>query len=106
MTDMIVRETARSNGPAPDSRRRAAKPGRAHPRKASAEKIRVFVAAENRLLPGILSPVLTKRAGNDVIATHSAAPFHTEALLEVLPDILLLNSRRGLYSDVAALPEA
>src|SRR5258708_36195337 len=105
MTDMIVRETARSNGPAPDSRRRAAKPGRAHPRKASAEKIRVFVAAENRLLREALSRVLTKGAGIDVIATHSAAPFHTDALLEGRPDILLLNSRGGLVKDVSAIQE-
>src|SRR6266404_783083 len=105
MTDMIVRETARSNGPAPDSRRRAAKPGRAHPRKASAEKIRVFVAAENRLLREALSRVLTKGAGIDVIATHSAAPFHTDALLEGRPDILLLNSRGGLEEDLSAIQE-
>ena len=105
MTDIIVRETARSNGPIPDSRRRAAKPGRAHPRKASAEKIRVFVAAENRLLREALARVLTKGAGIDVIATHSAAPFHTDALLEARPDILLLNSRGSLEEDLSAIQE-
>lgn len=105
MTDIIVRETARSNGPAPDSRRRAAKTGRAHPRKASAEKIRVFVAAENRLLREALARVLTKGAGIDVIATHSAAPFHTDALLEARPDIFLLNSRGSLEEDLLAIQE-
>jgi DNA-binding NarL/FixJ family response regulator len=105
MTDIIVRETARSNGPAPDSRGRAAKPGRAHPRKVSAEKIRVFVAAENRLLREALARVLTKGAGIDVIATHSAAPFHTDALLEARPDIFLLNSRGSLEEDLLAIQE-
>lgn len=105
MTDSIVRERARLNGPAPDSRRRAGKSGRALARKISGEKIRVFVAAENRLLREALARVLAKDMGIDVIATDSAARFHTDALLDARPDILLLNSRGGLEEDLSAIQE-
>jgi DNA-binding NarL/FixJ family response regulator len=105
MTDTIVKEIARSSGSAPDSRRRAAKHGRADARKASGEKIRVFVAAENRLLREALARVLTKGVGIEVIATDSAAPFHTDALLDARPDILLLNSRGSLEEDLSAIQE-
>ena len=106
MTDIpAVKETARSNGSAPDSRRRAAKPARADGRNISGEKIRVFVAAENRLLREALARVLTKGVGIEVIATNSAAPFHTDALLDARPDILLLNSRGSLEEDLSAIQE-
>ena len=86
MTDTMVKETARSNDSAPDTRRRAAKPARADARKTPAEKIRVFVAAENRLLREALARVLIKGGCIEVIATDSAAPFHTDALLDARPD--------------------
>jgi DNA-binding NarL/FixJ family response regulator len=101
----IVKETAHSTGSLPDSRRRAAKTLRPDVRKMSAEKIRVFVAAENRLLREALARVLTKGAGIEVIATNSAAPFHTDALLDGRPDILLLNSRGSLEEDLSAIQE-
>ena len=105
MTDIpAVKETARSNGSAPDSRRRAAKPARADTQ-ISGEKIRVFVAAENRLLREALARVLTKGIGIEVIATNSAASFHTDALLDARPDILLLNSRGSLEEDLSAIQE-
>jgi DNA-binding NarL/FixJ family response regulator len=105
MTDMTARETARSNGAAPDSRRRAAKSAPTHARKTSGEKIRVFVAAENRLLREALARVLSKGAGIDVVATDSAAAFRTDALLDARPDILLLNSRGSLEEDLSAIQE-
>jgi len=105
MTDTIVKETARSNGSAPDARRRASKPARADARKAPAEKIRVFVAAENRLLREALARVLIKGGCIEVIATDSAAPFHTDALLNARPDILLLTSRGSLQEDLAAIQQ-
>jgi DNA-binding NarL/FixJ family response regulator len=106
MTDTpAVKETACSNGPAPDSRRRAAKPARADTRKKSGEKIRVFVAAENRLLREALARVLTKGIGIEVIATNSAASFRTDALLDARPDLLLLNSRGSLEEDLSAIQD-
>jgi DNA-binding NarL/FixJ family response regulator len=105
MTDTMVKETACSNGSAPDARRRASKPARADARKTPAEKIRVFVAAENRLLREALARVLIKGGCIEVIATDSAAPFHTDALLDASPDILLLTSRGSLQEDLAAIQQ-
>jgi DNA-binding NarL/FixJ family response regulator len=105
MTDTTVQETAQSSGLATDTRRRTAKPGRAGTGKISAEKIRVFVAAENRLLREALARVLTKGFGIEVIATDAAASFHTDALLDARPDILLLNSRGSLEEDLSAIQQ-
>ena len=105
MTDTIVKEIARSDGPAQETRRRAAKLPRVDARKIPAEKIRVFVAAENRLLREALARVLTKGGCIEVIATDSAAPFHTDALLEARPDILLLTSRGSLQEDLSAIQQ-
>jgi len=103
MTDTPAKETVRSNDSAPDSRRRIAKPARADVRKTPAEKIRVFVAAENRLLREALARVLTKGGCVEIIATDSAAPFHTDTLLDAHPDILLLTSRGSLPEDLSAI---
>ena len=105
MTDTIVKETSHTNGSASDSRRRTTKPGRPEARKSPGEKIRVFVAAENRLLREALSRVLTKNTGTEVLATDSAAPFHTDALLDVSPDILLLTSRGSLPEDLSTIQQ-
>src|SRR5579864_6740578 len=105
MTDTIVKEIARSNDAPPDTRRRTAKSARADARKTPAEKIRVFVAAENRLLREALARVLTKGGCVEVIATDSAAPFHTNALLDARPDILLLTSRGSLPEDLSAIQQ-
>src|SRR6266446_5259703 len=104
MTDTLVKE-ARSSGPTADSRRRAAKPGRPEAHKVAGEKIRVFVAAENRLLREALARVLCKGGCIEVSATDSTAPFHTDALVEANPDILLLTSRGSLDEDLAAIQE-
>jgi DNA-binding NarL/FixJ family response regulator len=105
MTDTTVKEATLANGSTGDSRRRAAKPGRAETRKTPTEKIRVFVAAENRLLREALSRVLTKNNNIEVVATDSAVPFHTDALLDAPPDILLLTSRGSLPEDLSAIQQ-
>ncbi len=104
MTDCMVKETARFNDFAPDTKRRAAKL-RSDARKSPAEKIRVFVAAENRLLREALARVLTKGGCIEVTATDFAAPFHTDALLDARPDILLLTSRGSLQEDLSAIQQ-
>jgi len=106
MTETRVKDTARSTGSSSDSRRRASNLGRAGARKASDEKIRVFVAAENRLLREALARVLAKGVGIEVVATDSAASFRTDALLDARPEILLLNSRGSLEEDLSAIQEA
>jgi DNA-binding NarL/FixJ family response regulator len=103
MTNIPVRETVRSNGSAPDAHRRATKPARAD--KTPAGKIRVFVAAENRLLREALARVLSKRGCMEVIAGSPAVPFQTDALLDARPDILLLSSRGSLEEDLSAIQQ-
>jgi DNA-binding NarL/FixJ family response regulator len=100
----MVKETARLNDFAQDTRRRAAKL-RSDARKSPTEKIRVFVAAENRLLREALARVLTKGGCIEVTATDFAAPFHTDALLDARPDILLLTSRGSLQEDLSAIQQ-
>jgi DNA-binding NarL/FixJ family response regulator len=102
MSDNAVKE--RSNGQI-STRRGSEKPAKPATKRAAAQHIRVFVAAENRLLREALARVLTKRSSIDVIATDSAAPFHTDALLEARPDILLLTSRGSLVEDLTAIQE-
>lgn len=103
MNDSAPREkdsAARSHA-ASESRRRKA--SRSDARKRQSAEVRVFIAAENRLLREALSRVLNKRSGVEVIATNSAAPFHTDDLLQAHPDILLLTSRGSLEEDIAAI---
>ncbi len=102
MSDNAIKE--RSNGQVSTRRgsERLAKPSA---KQAPAQHVRVFVAAENRLLREALARVLTKRSSIEVIATDSAAPFHTDALLEARPDILLLTSRGSLVEDLTAIQE-
>jgi DNA-binding NarL/FixJ family response regulator len=105
MTDAAAKETSRSNASASETARRGAKSARTDARKTPAEKIRVFVAAENRLLREALARVLTKGGCIEVIATDSAAPFHTDVLLDTRPDILLLSSRGSLAEDLSAIQQ-
>ena len=78
---------------------------RAEGRRRSATPVRVFIAAENRLLREALSRVLNRRSGVEVITADDAAPFHSDLLIEAKPDILLLTSRGGLEDDVAAIKD-
>jgi DNA-binding NarL/FixJ family response regulator len=103
--DTTDKEISRSNGPTEESGRRASRAVRADGRKTPSEEIRVFVAAENRLLREALARVVSKGAGIEVIATNSAAPFQTDVLLVARPDILLLASRGSIEEDVSAIQE-
>jgi DNA-binding NarL/FixJ family response regulator len=87
-----------------ESRRRSGKTSRPDAAPDS-EKIRVFVAAENRLLREALSRVLTRGGIVEVIAADPAAPFRTDALVEAHPDILLLNSRGSLHEDLSLIQQ-
>ena len=102
MSDNLGKE--RSNVLAP-SRRGPEKPAKSSTKCAPAQQIRVLVAAENRLLREVLTRVLSKRSGIEVIATDFAAPLDTDAVLDARPDVLLLTSRGGLVEDLAAIQE-
>jgi DNA-binding NarL/FixJ family response regulator len=102
MSDNEIKE--RSNGQV-STRRGSEKLAKPSAKQAPAQHVRVFVAAENRLLREALARVLTRRGSIEVIATDSASPFHTDALLEARPDILLLTSRGSLVEDLTAIQE-
>jgi DNA-binding NarL/FixJ family response regulator len=104
MNDSVLRdkESPRSHASSESRRKRGA---RSEARRRQSPGVRVFIAAENRLLREALSRVLNKRSGVEVIAGNGAAPFHTDALLEAQPDILLLTSRGGLEEDIAAIKD-
>ena len=102
MSDNEIKE--RSNGQV-STRRGSEKLAKPSAKQAPAQHVRVFVAAENRLLREALARVLTRRGSIEVIATDSAAPFHTDALLDARPDILLLTSRGSLVEDLTAIQE-
>jgi DNA-binding NarL/FixJ family response regulator len=102
MSDNAVKERSNGHGTNRRSSEKLAKPS---VKQAPIQHIRAFVAAENRLLREALARVLSKRGSIEVIATNSAAPFHTDALLDARPDILLLTSRGSLVEDLAAIQE-
>ncbi len=102
MSDNEIKE--RSNGQV-STRRGSEKLAKPSAKQAPTQHVRVFVAAENRLLREALARVLTRRGSIEVIATDSAAPFHTDALLDARPDILLLTSRGSLVEDLTAIQE-
>jgi DNA-binding NarL/FixJ family response regulator len=105
MTETIVKDSPRVNASAAESKQRPAKPVRGNGRSTATDKIRVFVAAENRLLREALARVLIKSGSVEVIATDTAAPFHTDALIDSAPDILLLTSRGSLDEDLVAIQQ-
>jgi DNA-binding NarL/FixJ family response regulator len=102
MSDNAIKE--RSNGQV-STRRGSEKLAKPSAKQTPTQHVRVFVAAENRLLREALARVLTRRGSIEVIATDSAAPFHTDALLDARPDILLLTSRGSLVEDLTAIQE-
>jgi DNA-binding NarL/FixJ family response regulator len=66
-----------------------------------ANKVRVYVAAENRLLREALARMLTKRGGIEVAGLSSVEPLQNQALSEV--EVLLLVSRGNLDEDLRTI---
>ena len=94
--EMMKRE--RPDGPLrPDATRRTSleSPARG--------KVRVYIAAENRLMREALSRMLLKRGEIDVLGLNSAGPLRAEDLSETQADILLLTSRGSMGEDLAMI---
>ncbi len=68
-------------------------------------RLRVFVAAENRLLQDALSRMLGKRGNMEVVGLRGREPFQASMLLEVSADVLLLASRGSLQEDLRLIRE-
>jgi DNA-binding NarL/FixJ family response regulator len=86
--------------------RRASKPAcvlATHPPR---QKIRVFVAAENRLLREALTRVLLRQGNLEAAGMSPAVPLSADALATADAQILLLTSRGSLSEDLTAIHEA
>ena len=96
-------------GPELEALERALVPaGEARPaqNRKTADKVRVYVAAENRLLRETLARMLTKREGIEVAGLNSGKPFQGQALTEGQIDVLLLVSRGNLDEDLKTIRDA
>jgi DNA-binding NarL/FixJ family response regulator len=67
------------------------------------QRVRVFVAAENRLLREALSRMIGKLEDIEVVGLDVAEPFRTEDLLREEVEILLLTSRGTINEDLLAI---
>lgn len=76
------------------------------PSRRTGENVRVYVAAENRLLREALARMLTKHGGVEVAGLDSAEPFECKVLTEGQVDVLLLVSRGNLEEDLTTIREA
>lgn len=64
------------------------------------QRVRVYIAAENRLLMEGLSRMLMGRGDIDVVGLNAEGPFRVERLIEEKADILLLTPRGSLTENV------
>lgn len=76
------------------------------PSREAVQKVRVFVAAENRLLREALAHALGKRGNIEVIGVGPATALEPEELMRGVAEILLLSSRGNLTEDLAAIQRA
>jgi DNA-binding NarL/FixJ family response regulator len=70
-----------------------AEAAQAAPRQTVGQKIRVYVAAENRLVREALRRMLGKQGSIEVVGLYSTTPFDGDALRESSADVVLLFSR-------------
>jgi DNA-binding NarL/FixJ family response regulator len=75
-------------------------------------KVKVFVAADNRLLRETLGHMLAKKGNIEVSGLESTAPLQPDSVARTNADVLLLTSRGTLHEDLlmiqrvrAAVPE-
>ena len=70
---------------------------------APAAEIRVFIAAENRLLRDALAKMLAKQEDIQVSGMDAMTPFQEEGLQELQADVFLFASRGNLDDDLAVI---
>jgi DNA-binding NarL/FixJ family response regulator len=68
-----------------------------------AQRVRVFIAAENRLLREALSRMIGKLDDIEVVGLDAPEPFRTEDLLREEVEILLLTSRGTINEDLLTI---
>ena len=106
LTEAPAQRVSRPNARAPQIARNTTKPN-SSPAPADAEqKIRVLVAAENRLLREALARMLAKHSGIEVVGLNSATSAEAEAAHQGQSHVLLLSSRGSIDQDLAAVHQA
>ncbi len=73
------------------------------PRPGDAARIRVYVAAENRLLREALANIMARRATLNVIRLNSSLAFDAGTLVAEGIDVLLLASQASIQDDLATI---
>jgi len=83
----------------PDYQSEASATSRPH----GGERIRVYVAADNRLLREALAKILAKRGSVDVIGLNSPLAFDARTLMSEGVEVLLLASQGIIQEDLATI---
>src|SRR6266403_4345990 len=104
-TDRVVVGNIRSNGAAQVARHESERKTRPDAAVASASKLSVFVAADNRLLREALAHMLAKKGNIEVTGLESALPLQAEHVAEANANVLLLTSRGALNDDLQMIQE-
>ena len=104
-SDVPVQRHARSNGAAATALA-ISQPHAPALTAAPEAKIRVFLAAENRLLREALARMLGRHGSMQVVGLNSAAPLQSNSAAHLEADVLLLSSRGSIQQDVATVQQA
>jgi DNA-binding NarL/FixJ family response regulator len=70
------------------------------PQRTPEQRVRTYVAAENRLLREALARMLAKRGSVEVVGLNSATPFDQDALMGSGADVLLLVSSGSVEEEL------
>jgi len=68
-------------------------------------RLRVFVAADNRLLREALARMLTKKGGIEVTGLEPPVPLRGDSVAETKADVLLLTSKGALNDDLQMIQQ-
>jgi DNA-binding NarL/FixJ family response regulator len=104
-TDVAVTRNGRSNGAETATSNELAGPMGPESDAVPAAKLRVFVAADNRLLREALAHMLAKKGNVEVTGLESTAPLRAECVARTNADMLLLTSRGTLHEDVLMIQQ-
>jgi len=105
-SDRAVVGSLRTNGAGRSARTELEKKARAEgAQEAAAPAVRVFVAADNRLLREALARMLTKKGSIEVTGLESPSPLQAEHVAESNARVLLLTSRGTLSDDLQMIQD-
>jgi two-component system, NarL family, response regulator LiaR len=111
LSDSLAPNPARSNGTHTSSRAAANSRASSHAGAAATladpqAKIRILLAAENRLLREALTRMLSKQSSIQVLGVDSTIPLESAASPQLDADVVLLTSRSAIVADLTAIQQA